>query len=57
MPHKLSRKERDQAIKVYAQHFHFNGGIRKDLPEFNKVLYENVGIRTRASKVVKLLGY
>lgn len=57
MAHKLSRKERDQAIKVYAQHFHFMGGISKDLPEFNKVLYENVGIRTTKAKVVKLLGY
>jgi hypothetical protein len=51
---KMTKKERDRAILVFAQHHHNPVG---DIRGFNKVLFENVGIRTRKHTVAKLLRY
>lgn len=51
---KPTKKEREQAIKVYAEHY---PSPVSDISGFNKVLKINTGLTTRRNTVAKLLRY
>lgn len=50
----MNKKEKERAIKVYAEHYH---SPITDISGFNKVLKENTGITTRRKTVAKLLRF
>lgn len=53
--HSRERKKTDYVkIKVYAEHF---PSPISNFKEFNKMLYNNTGIRARKAEVAHLLGY
>lgn len=51
---KNTKRERDEAIKYYAEHFH---SPISDFSGFNKTLKDSTGISTTKKKVGELLGY